>query len=105
MYVASTRPLRLLVVSSGSDRISPFLRGISPAAYDMIYSPEELQQALRPKPSAAATVEKEGGTFIIHPFFGKGKIVETIAADKYLVNFPDRGKKLIDTSVVGVEFL
>ncbi len=45
------------------------------------------------------------GRFILHPVFGRGRIVEKLAQGKYLIHFNDRGDKVIDTSVVQVEFI
>ena len=102
-YVASTRAIQLLVVSTGSDRPSPFVREIAPSLYLTVHSPEEILEDVRPAVPAAKS--DPGGRFLSHPVFGKGKIVEAIGGDKYLVHFTDRGNKMIDTSVVPVEFL
>ena len=105
-YVASTRAIQLLVISTASDRPSPFIREVAPSLYVTAFAPEEIVEDVQPAVSAVKSERSEpGGRFISHPFFGRGKIVEAIGGNKYLVNFTERGNKLIDTSVVRVEFL
>lgn len=108
-YVASTRAIKLLVISTGSERPSPFIREVAPSLYVTANAPEEIVEDLQPAVPAAKIAHgaqgDHGGRFISHPFFGKGKIVEAIGDNKYLVNFTERGNKLIDASVVHVEFL
>lgn len=45
------------------------------------------------------------GRFIVHPIFGRGRVVEKISESKYLIHFTDKGEKLINASVVQVEFI
>jgi DNA helicase-2/ATP-dependent DNA helicase PcrA len=103
-YVASTRASRLLVVSTASDRPSFFLQQVASAAYLPAYSFREIVDGIfpsAPKPAAA----RDDGRFVVHPIFGRGRVVEKISASKYLIHFTDKGEKLIDTSVVQVEFI
>jgi DNA helicase-2/ATP-dependent DNA helicase PcrA len=101
-YVASTRASQLLVISTASDRPSYFLQQVAAASYFPVYSFREIVDAVFPvsRPSAG----KGDGRFISHPVFGRGRIIEKISASKYLIHFTDKGDKVIDTSVVRVEF-
>jgi DNA helicase-2/ATP-dependent DNA helicase PcrA len=102
-YVASTRASQLLVISTASDRPSFFLQAIASSAYLPVYSFREIIDAIFP---VARTAPSQGdGKFIVHPLFGRGRIVDKISASKYLIHFGDKGSKLIDTSVVKVEFV
>jgi DNA helicase-2/ATP-dependent DNA helicase PcrA len=102
-YVASTRASQLLVISTASDRPSYFLQQIAAAAYLPVYSFREIIDGIFPIAPPAAG--KNEGKFISHPIFGRGRIVEKISASKYLIHFSDSGNKVIDTTVVKVEFV
>jgi DNA helicase-2/ATP-dependent DNA helicase PcrA len=102
-YVASTRASQLLVISTASDRPSYFLQQVGAASYLSAYSFREVVDGIFPAAPTPAAV-KEDGRFIVHPIFGRGRIVDKISQSKYLIHFTDRGDKLIDTSVVQVEF-
>jgi DNA helicase-2/ATP-dependent DNA helicase PcrA len=109
-YVASTRASQLLVVSTASDRPSFFLQQVGAAAYLPVYSSREIVDGIFPAAAraagpAGAAVGKGDGRFIVHPIFGRGRIVEKIGESKYLIHFTDKGDKLIDTSMVKVEFV
>jgi DNA helicase-2/ATP-dependent DNA helicase PcrA len=102
-YVASTRASQLLVISTASDRPSFFLQQIAASSYLPVYSFREIIDAIFP---VAKTAPSQGeGKFIVHPLFGRGRIVDKISESKYLIHFSDKGNKLIDTSVVKVEFI
>jgi DNA helicase-2/ATP-dependent DNA helicase PcrA len=103
-YVASTRASQLLVISTASDRPSFFLQQVGAAAYLPVYSFREIVDGLFPAPEQPKT-DKGEGRFVSHPIFGRGRIIEKISESKYLIHFGDRGDKLIDTSVVQVEFI
>jgi DNA helicase-2/ATP-dependent DNA helicase PcrA len=102
-YVASTRASQLLVISTASDRPSYFLQQIAAAAYLPVYSFREIIDGIFPIAPPAAG--KNEGKFISHPIFGRGRIVEKISASKYLIHFSDTGNKVIDTTVVKVDFV
>ncbi len=102
-YVASTRASQLLVISTASDRPSFFLQQVAAASYLPVYSFREIIDGIFPVSQPAQP--KSEGKFIIHPVFGRGRIVEKISESKYLIHFSDRGNKLLDTSVVKVEFV
>lgn len=102
-YVASTRASQLLVISTASDRPSFFLQQIATSLYLPVYSFQEIIEAIFP---VSRTAPSQGeGKFIVHPLFGRGRIVDKISESKYLIHFSDTGNKLIDTSVVKVEFV
>jgi DNA helicase-2/ATP-dependent DNA helicase PcrA len=102
-YVASTRASQLLVISTASDRPSFFLQQMTASTYLPVYSFREIIDAIFPVAPAAAGQGE--GKFIVHPLFGRGRIVDKISASRYLIHFGDKGEKVIDTSVVQVEFV
>jgi DNA helicase-2/ATP-dependent DNA helicase PcrA len=114
-YVASTRASQLLVVSTASDRPSFFLQQIGASSYLPVYSANEIIDGIFPavaRAAGAATGKSDArvearrdGRFIVHPIFGRGRIIEKISSSKYLIHFSEKGDKLIDTSVVKVEFV
>jgi hypothetical protein len=110
--VASTRASQLLVVSTASDRPSFFLQQIGAASYLPVYSFREIVDGLFPAAPAPGAAKGDGRVgarqddrFIVHPIFGRGRVVEKVSASKFLIHFTDKGEKLIDTSVVKVEFV
>ncbi|MGE5341458.1 MAG: UvrD-helicase domain-containing protein [Candidatus Omnitrophota bacterium] len=111
-YVASTRAIKQLVVSIGSDRRSPFLSGINRSLFSTAYSVDDIIAQV--SPSLRERHARSLGNFspdnaeeryIEHPIFGRGKIVQAIDNDKYIILFEKKGKKVIDTSIVPVTFL
>lgn len=106
MYVAVTRPIKQLILSVGSHKPSPFLRDVEYTQFRNLYSVEEFIDELSPRPeipNEEAAAEDE--TFIQHPFFGKGRVRKKIDHEKILVDFENKGEKVIDTSIVAVTFL
>ncbi len=106
-YVASTRASQLLVISTASDRPSFFLQQVAAASYLPVYSFREIVDGIFPstQPAPKPGPARDDGRFIVHPIFGRGRIVDKISESKYLIHFTDKGDKLIDTSVVKVEFI
>ncbi|MBN1197016.1 MAG: DUF3553 domain-containing protein [Candidatus Aminicenantes bacterium] len=94
-YVASTRAIHHLIVSTGSDRLSPFLSSLPSHLYRFAHSPEEISAGRDSLP-----VREASGEEVEHPIFGKGRVEKRIDAHRLLVDFSDRGKKVIDTSIV-----
>jgi hypothetical protein len=43
--------------------------------------------------------------FLEHAIFGRGKIVNSLGNDKYIVDFIEKGEKTIDASIAPVTFL
>jgi DNA helicase II / ATP-dependent DNA helicase PcrA len=102
-YVASTRASQLLVISTASDRPSFFLQQVASSTYLPVYSFREIVDAIFP--AAPAAPGRGDERFIVHPVFGRGRIVDKVSASKYLIHFSEKGNKLIDTAVVKVEFV
>lgn len=106
-YVASTRAIDQLIISTGSEKPSRFLTKIKSPYYTKLYSIESLINEIAPDapgnttPFAGIVEEK----YIEHPVFGRGKIVSAIDENKYVVHFINRGEKVIDNSIVPVKFL
>ncbi len=106
MYVAVTRPIKQLIMSVGFHKPSPFLRDVDYSLFRNLYSLEEFIDEMSPRPEIPREeVLPDDGVFIEHPFFGKGRIRKKIDHEKFLVNFENKGEKLIDTSIVPVTFL
>jgi DNA helicase-2/ATP-dependent DNA helicase PcrA len=113
-YVSSTRAEKQLIISCGSERRSPFLSEIDRSLYSMAYSVDDLLAKLVPgaHPGGAQGLldqawrdQEVEERFIEHPVFGRGKIIDAIDDDKYVVAFVEKGEKVIDTSIVPVTFL
>lgn len=106
-YVASTRAIKQLIVSVGGDKPSRFLSDVNRSLYSTVYSCDDLfesksQNDLPERGIAQLTVEEK---YLEHPIFGRGKIINSIGKDKYVVLFEKKGEKTIDTSIVPVTFL
>ncbi|HDP94209.1 MAG TPA: DUF3553 domain-containing protein [Candidatus Aminicenantes bacterium] len=94
-YVASTRAIHHLIVSTGSERLSPFLSSLPARLYRFAHSPEEISAGRDPLP-----VREASGEEVVHPIFGQGRIEKRIDTHRLLVDFAERGRKVIDTSIV-----
>jgi DNA helicase-2/ATP-dependent DNA helicase PcrA len=101
-YVGATRAIQNLIVSTGSQKPSYFLQQIQPNLYRPVYESEELFHFLNSK-GETEYIDSQAG-YIEHPVFGKGKIIKEISKGTYLIDFNEKGEKLIDTSVVNVQF-
>jgi DNA helicase-2/ATP-dependent DNA helicase PcrA len=110
-YVAATRAIRQLVVSIGSEQRSRFLSGINLSLYSIAYTIEEILEPHVPRVQKnrlrgfLANSDKAEEKYIDHPVFGRGKIIESLENNRYVVEFLNRGQKTIDASVVPVTFL
>ncbi len=114
-YVASTRASKQLIVSTGSQKPSTFLSNVGTPFYTTVYSVEAVIDHLTPLSKRIEENEdlEHFGTlgqvveerFVQHRVFGRGKIIKVIDDHKYVVHFLDKGEKIIDTSIVPVEFL
>ncbi|MDY0297342.1 MAG: UvrD-helicase domain-containing protein [Acidobacteriota bacterium] len=99
-YVASTRAIHHLIVSTGSDRLSPFISNLPPHLYRFAYAPEEVSAAA---PATEKTEREEvSGEMVTHPIFGRGRIEKRIDTHRLLVDFGERGRKVIDTTIVSL---
>ena len=94
-YVAATRAINHLIVSTGSDRMSPFISALPSGFYRFIHSPEEIDPGVE-----ASAVPSDAGEPVVHPVFGNGRIEKRIDEHRCLVNFAEKGRKVIDTSIV-----
>jgi DNA helicase-2/ATP-dependent DNA helicase PcrA len=101
-YVGATRAIRNLIVSTGSQKPSYFLQQIQPTLYTPVYESEELFHLLNSKKGMES--DNDQSVYIEHPVFGKGKIIKELNRGTYLIDFNKKGEKLIDTSVVKVQF-
>jgi len=111
-YVASTRAIRQLVISIGSEKHSRFLSGIGLSLYSIAYSISDIIEPHVPRMNKnrlkgiiAESQKAYQEKFIEHPVFGRGKILDSIGNDKLVVEFVSKGRKTIDTSIVPVKFL
>jgi len=107
-YVSSTRAMTLLVLSVGGSKESPFIGEIDSSLYSRVYGPEDLFEQLYGKKESLGsrslkTVSLEE-RYLTHPIFGRGKIMEDLGRSRMVVNFVERGEKVIDTSIVPVLF-
>jgi len=102
-YVGATRAIRQLIISDGSSKQSQFLADINPSLFQNIYNVDEILYYL--KVAKKNHKKKSAERFLEHPIFGKGRIIKKIQGEQYLIDFEKRGEKLIDTSVVEVNFL
>lgn len=109
-YVAATRAIRQLIVSTGAEKPSRFIDEINSVLYSRVYSIDPIfhvplyQESVEiPESGIMQTVHEE--KYLEHPIFGRGKILNNIDGEKVLVDFPKKGEKVIDTSVVAVTFL
>lgn len=105
LYVASTRAINQLIISLGSERPSRFLFDTNYKLYKSVYSTDELIHYISDKEIPVTEVLKQEEKYIEHPIFGKGKIINKINKEKYLIDFDSKGEKIIDTSIVKINFL
>lgn len=104
-YVASTRAVNQLIISLGSERPSRFLFDTNYRLYKSVYSTDEFIHYISHKEIAVTEVPKQEEKYIEHPIFGKGKIINKINSEKYLIDFANKGEEIIDTSIVKINFL
>ena len=111
-YVAASRAIKQLVISLGSEKRSPFLSSINLSLYSIAYSVDDIlgpqvsrMQKNRLRGIMADSRRNEEEKYLEHPIFGRGKVIEAIGENKYIVEFVNKGQKTIDTSIVPVTFL
>jgi ATP-dependent DNA helicase UvrD/PcrA len=113
-YVASTRAEKQLVISTGMDRPSRFMTDIRSSLYSIAYSVDDIAEYWAPQSekigiadlaSLAASSRHMEEKFLEHAIFGRGKIINSLGNDRYIVDFVDRGEKTIDASIAPVTFL
>ncbi len=106
-YVASTRAIQMLVLSTGSSQESPFIREAGRVRSQAVYSVEDIvagaaRESARSRSEPAATA---AAVYVQHPAFGKGRLMERISETKYLIHFPERGPLMIDSKIIKLTFL
>ena len=111
-YVAATRAIKQLVISLGSRKRSPFLSSINLSLYSIAYSIDDIlgpqvprMQKNRLRGIMAESSRNVEEKYLEHPIFGRGKVIEIIGENKFIVEFVNKGQKTIDASIVPVTFL
>ncbi len=109
-YVAATRAIKHLIISIGAEKPSRFLSEVRRALYSNVYSVEELFDYMvsdnhRTIPERGIEQEILEEKYLVHPIFGRGKIINAIDKDRYVVDFIKKGEKIIDVSIAPVTFL
>jgi DNA helicase-2/ATP-dependent DNA helicase PcrA len=102
-YVATTRAIKQLIISDGSNRQSQFFVGIAPSLFQTAYSMDDILYHFSSKKNKQKQIADE--QFLEHPIFGKGRIVKKMEGEKYLIDFEEKGEILIDASIVDLNFL
>ncbi|MCK5221636.1 MAG: UvrD-helicase domain-containing protein, partial [Candidatus Aminicenantes bacterium] len=105
MYVASTRAIDRLVISTGGARESVFLLETGLNNVNVAYSYGEVLGSISGENPKKSLLESEPEIMVEHPVFGMGSVLKKTDKNKYLVDFRDKGEKLIDTSIVELKFL
>ncbi len=105
MYVASTRAINRLVISTGGVRESEFLLETGLNNVNVAYSFGELLRSISGMAPDKPHSESHSEMMVEHPVFGMGAVLKKTDETKYLVDFKEKGEKLIDTSIVKLKFL
>jgi len=104
MYVASTRAIDRLIISTGGARESDFLMETGLSNVNVAYSYGELLGSISGEVPGSPESGPDPDIVVEHPFFGEGFLIKQTDENKYLVNFGEKGEKLIDTSIVDLKF-
>jgi len=104
MYVGATRAVDRLIISTGGARESNFLMETGLTHVNIAYSFRELLEGISGETAGPVEAEPDPDILVEHPFFGQGVLVKQTDTTKYLVNFGEKGEKLIDTSIVQLKF-
>ncbi len=104
MYVASTRAIDRLVISTGGQRESEFIMETGFNNVNVVYSFRELLESLSGEMIEKTIEKSEPEVSVKHPVFGTGILLRKTDDTKYLVDFGDKGEKLIDTSIIDLKF-
>ncbi|MEN8221744.1 MAG: ATP-dependent helicase [Acidobacteriota bacterium] len=104
MYVASTRAIDRLIISTGGARESEFLMETGLSNVNVAYSYGELLGSISGVEPGLTGTGPEPDIVVEHPFFGEGVLLKQTDEKKYLVDFGEKGEKLIDTSIVELKF-
>lgn len=107
-YVSSTRAMSLLLLSVGGGKESPFLAQIDSSLYSRVFGPEDFREQLFGRKTSRLTRSAKAGVleerYLTHPIFGRGKILEDLGSSRMVVHFIERGEKVIDASIVPVQY-
>jgi len=106
-YVASTRAVDRLIISTGGSRESRFISEAGFNGVNLCYTAKEIFGIFmgnREKTLQDSSEETENRRVVSHPFFGKGIVMQMLSDGKFLINFEKSGEKVIDTSIVELEF-
>lgn len=104
-YVSSTRAINLLILSVGGGKESMFISEMNGSLFSRAFGAEDLLSQLYGRPGGkAAQNEKRQERYLTHPIFGRGKVVDDLGRNRLVVQFVERGEKVIDTSIVPVMF-
>lgn len=103
LYVGCTRAKENLIISTGSHKISKFLIEMDNNLFRPMESYEDLISYHEPDKNCREN--ESSPKYLEHPVLGKGKIIKELNDRIYLIEFNDKGKVLIDTSVVDIRFL
>jgi len=105
-YVALTRAIRKLVLSTGGMQPSMFLEDIPASLY---YRTDSVEAMFHRDPDAQAERKKgresQPELYVDHPLFGKGKILNSLGGSKYFVRFPDQREIVVDVSLIKAQIL
>ena len=104
MYVASTRAIDRLVISTGGARESEFLLETGLNNVNVAYSFGELLGSISGVSPDKSLSGSQPETIVEHPVFGLGAVLKKTDETKYLVDFREKGEKLIDTSIIKLKF-
>ncbi len=104
MYVASTRAINRLLISTGGEGESKFIYEVGFGNLEIAYSYGELTKKLSGEQPSEVDRKDEEVQKVEHPLFGEGCLVKKVDEMKYLVDFGEKGEKLIDTSIVKLTF-
>ncbi len=104
-YVASTRAVNRLIISTGGSRESKFISEANLNGVRIGYSDRDVLEFLGKgnsgsKMSSIPEVQRE---IVVHPVFGEGAIIKKLDEQKFLIDFNEKGEKIIDTSIVSLE--
>ncbi len=107
-YVSSTRAISLLILSVGGGKESAFVGEMNGSLFSRAYGSEDLLEQLYGKKDSLRGVsgrtEKREERYLTHPIFGRGKVVEDLGKNRLVVQFVERGEKVIDTGIVPVMY-
>jgi len=103
LYVTATRARHLLVLSRGSSYPSWFLNQVSAEHYSIVSKTDQIIGMI--SNNSLQPLQKKQNRPVRHPCFGQGILIDTLGKNKFLIEFPKSGQKVIDASIVAIEFL